>query len=180
MSFEERLLMELKTEIGRRGRRRRLLRGGLVASLGAVAAGVAVPLLIGTATPAYAITKNPDGTILVQVKEFRDADRLERDLKGAGVRADVRYLQLGTRCAGSTLHLDGTVAMARSGGVAIDPRRLRSGQTLILEVSENRRLLSAGGEKFRIMTFYSRVVDGPAPPCKLVKRSDPRIRQMPG
>lgn len=106
MNFEERLLMELKTEMNeraargpvRRPLRRRLLMGVAVAGL-AAAALVAVPMVTGTENSAYALTENPDGSITLKINEFRDPDQVERDLAGLGVKADVSYVQPGKRCA---------------------------------------------------------------------------------
>ncbi|MEU6429596.1 hypothetical protein ABZ860_27180 [Microbispora sp. NPDC046973] len=106
-TFEDRLLAELKAEIAarevrahtprRRSVRTRVLAGaGIVA---AAAAAVAVPLVAGQQTPAYALTKNPDGSINLKINEFRDPDQVERDLAKMGVHADITYLPLGKRCA---------------------------------------------------------------------------------
>ncbi|MGI5161324.1 hypothetical protein [Microbispora sp. CA-102843] len=107
-TFEDRLLAELKAEIAarevrahaprRRSVRTRFLAGaGIVAA--ATAAAVAVPLVVGQQTPAYALTQHADGSISLQINEFRDPDRVERDLARLGVRADISYLPLGKRCA---------------------------------------------------------------------------------
>ncbi|WP_432929632.1 hypothetical protein ACQPZZ_05760 [Microbispora sp. CA-135349] len=105
-TFEDRLLAELRTEIAarevrahaprRRSVRTRVLAGAAIA---AAAAAVAVPLVIGQQTPAYALTKNPDGSINLKINEFRDPDQVERDLAKMGVHADITYLPLGKRCA---------------------------------------------------------------------------------
>ncbi|MEV5411519.1 hypothetical protein AB0K60_22110 [Thermopolyspora sp. NPDC052614] len=131
MSFEERLLVELKAhlveragaeadtvagsgadaragsgggaEAGGASARRRRIGGRVVAGIGllgaAAVAAVAVPLLTGTQTSAYALTRNPDGTIRVQINELRDPDRLEADLRAQGVAADIAYLPEGKKCA---------------------------------------------------------------------------------
>ncbi|WP_329091297.1 hypothetical protein [Streptosporangium sp. NBC_01469] len=106
MNFEERLLMELKTEIGERAARgpvrsrprRRLLVGVAVAGI-AAAALVAVPLVTGSENPAYALTQGDDGSITLKIKEFRDPDQVEQDLADLGVAADISYLKPGTWCA---------------------------------------------------------------------------------
>ncbi|WP_405088523.1 hypothetical protein [Microbispora sp. NBC_01389] len=107
-TFEDRLLAELKAEIVAREARtrapgvRRIPRLRLLAGAGiavAAATAVAVPLVIGQQTPAYALTRHPDGSISLQINEFRDPDQVERDLAKMGVRTDVTYLPLGKRCA---------------------------------------------------------------------------------
>ncbi|WP_043633085.1 hypothetical protein [Nonomuraea candida] len=75
---------------------RRLAVGAVVAA--AVAAGVAVPSLLGSAQPAYALAKNQDGSINLKIYEFRDPERIEKELAAWGVTADITYLPLGKRC----------------------------------------------------------------------------------
>jgi hypothetical protein len=79
---------------------RRLAIGGALLGV-AAAVGFAVPSLVGADTPAYALTKNPDGSINLQIHEFRDPDQVERDLAKLGVRADITYLPLGKQCGNS-------------------------------------------------------------------------------
>jgi len=106
MNFEERLLMELKTEINERAARgrvrrpplRRLLAGVAIAGL-AAAAVVGVPLVMGTENAAYALTENADGSITLKINEFRDTEQIERDLAKRGVKADISYIKPGKRCA---------------------------------------------------------------------------------
>lgn len=155
MRFEEQLLMDLKTEMTARNERsrrvgRRLLAGAAVAALAAGAA-VALPLLTGP-EPAYAVSQNANGTITVELKEFRDADQLERDLKDLGVTADVTYLKPYTKCQTDRGTLVGGeydtpeewresvhYKVARPGpkSFVIDPRQVRKGQTVALEFTEN-------------------------------------------
>ncbi|TYB57067.1 hypothetical protein FXF51_41875 [Nonomuraea sp. PA05] len=71
----------------------------LVAAAVAVAA-VAAPLVIGDADPAYAVVKNPDGTITVTLTELRDPEGLAAKLSTVGVTADVTFEPPGKRCAG--------------------------------------------------------------------------------
>ncbi|MEW9549639.1 hypothetical protein [Nonomuraea sp. NPDC050783] len=155
MRFEEQLLMDLKTEMTARNERsrrvgRRLLAGAAVAGLAAAAA-VAVPLLTGPG-PAYAVSENPNGTITVELKEFRDADKLEQDLKDLGVTADVAYLKPYTKCRDDRGALAGggydtpeewrasvhyKVARPAGKSFVITPRYVGEGQTLVLEFTEN-------------------------------------------
>ncbi len=108
-TFEDRLLAALKAEMAarpearpvaaaRRMTGRRILTGAAVLGVAATAA-VAVPMVIGAQTPAYALTKNADGSINLKINEFRDPDQVEKDLADMGVRADITYLPLGKRCA---------------------------------------------------------------------------------
>ncbi|MEO3889578.1 hypothetical protein [Nonomuraea sp. B5E05] len=183
MNFEEQLLMDLKTEIAARAdRRRRLTRTRSVlgvAGMAAVAA-VALPLLTGTGTPAYAVSTNTDGTISVQINEFRDADKLEGDLKEVGVRADVSYVPIGKQCEPGRGAVVGgepagieefrksvsyKAARVRTGGVDIDPRYVAQGQTLVMEFAENKE---GSGEPNITARFKAQVIAGPVKPCTLV------------
>ncbi|MFG3439122.1 hypothetical protein ACGF0J_17900 [Nonomuraea sp. NPDC047897] len=186
MSFEERLLMELKTEVATRGERRRrttvrrLFAGAAVAGLAAAAA-VAVPLLTGAERPAYAVSKSADGTVRVQIKEFRDADRLEGDLKRMGITADVSYTPPGKRCqSGRGRVLGGESAtpeewdkspsakavLMRKDGIHIDPAHVAQGQTVVMEFAENDDQVS---DKPQVLwQFAGKVIDGPVKPCVLV------------
>ncbi|NUW35349.1 hypothetical protein HTZ77_28520 [Nonomuraea sp. SMC257] len=186
MSFEERLLMELKAEVAARGveRRRRvtvrrLFAGAAVAGLAAAAA-VAVPLLTGTESPAYAVTKNTDGTIRVQIKEFRDADKLEADLARMGVTADVTYLKPGTWCKegrGKVLGSDnpddwdksisGKAIRHTKDGVDLDPKYLGKNRTAVLTYAEDPK--AASSKKPSVLwQFGGSVVEGPVEPCVVV------------
>ncbi|MBN6051253.1 hypothetical protein JYK22_04855, partial [Nonomuraea sp. RK-328] len=188
MSFEERLLMELKTEVAARGaeRRRRvtvrrLFAGTAVAGLAAAAA-VAVPLLTGTESPAYAVTKNTDGTVRVQIKEFRDADKLEADLVRMGVTADVTYLKPGTWCKagrGKVLasenpddwdkSISGKAIRQTKGGVDLNPKYLGKNRTAVLMYAEDPNPKSATGKPSVLWQFGGYVVEGPVTPCVVVK-----------
>jgi hypothetical protein len=114
--FEERLLDELRslvvaepssgparpvrrprTWVASRSRRRLVLVGGMAAVL-AVAAGAGVPFLSGGVTPAYAVSKNDDGTVTVEISSLGDAAGLEAKLREAGIRAVVQYLPAGKAC----------------------------------------------------------------------------------
>ncbi|WP_067182691.1 hypothetical protein [Microtetraspora niveoalba] len=105
-TFEDRLLAALKADMAARPARatapRRVTGRRLFAAAGvlgvAAAAAVAVPMAIGADTPAYALTKNADGSINLKIREFRDPDQVERDLAGMGVTADITYLPLGKWC----------------------------------------------------------------------------------
>ncbi|GAA2283601.1 hypothetical protein GCM10010149_30870 [Nonomuraea roseoviolacea subsp. roseoviolacea] len=189
MSFEERLLMELKAEVAARGaehRRRmtvrRLFAGAAVAGVAAAAA-VAVPLLTGTESPAYAVTKNTDGTIRVQIKEFRDADKLEADLARMGVTADVTYLKAGTWCKGDRGEIAGGDAKTPEewdksisgkairnvkGGVDIDPKYLGKNRTAVLMYAEDQKP-TASKKPSVLWQFGGYVVEGPVAPCVVVK-----------
>jgi hypothetical protein len=114
--FEERLLDELKSVVAHRKaeqstarparaplwRRRSVVS---VASAGALAIGAAIglPLLGGSltapsASAAFELTTNDDGTITVTIYRFDDADGLEAQLADHGVQADVTQVPNGEHC----------------------------------------------------------------------------------
>ncbi|KAB8190685.1 hypothetical protein FH608_034840 [Nonomuraea phyllanthi] len=191
MRFEEQLLMELKEEVGARAERRRratrrLFAGGAVAALAAAAA-VAVPLLTGSEPPAYAVSKAGDGTIRVEIKEFRDADQLERDLRQAGVSTDVTYLEYGTRCEDDRGRIVGgaesvathdafrdsaSAKAARPSGAGVDihPEFVGQGRTLVLDFSEN-PAWTPGAPTVR-WQYRARVIEGQVKPCVVVDDPD--------
>lgn len=179
MSYEEQLLMELKAEIAHRGQlRRRLTRrlyaGGAVAALAAAAA-FAVPLLTGTESPAYAVSKRADGTVGVEIREFKDADKLERDLKAAGVRADVTYLPSRKQCEKnrgmSTLPAEGAIHM-REGGLDIDPRLLDEDKTLVLEFAGSEEEVPGAKPPKTWWILTELMIPGEVGPCVVVDRPD--------
>ena len=111
MSFEDRLLHELRSMVvanqtseagrGRPARRftpRRLAVAGGTVLLAAVAAVAVVQLVGGGAQPAYAVSKNDDGTVTVEISSLSDAAGLEQKLRDAGVPAVVQYLPPGKAC----------------------------------------------------------------------------------
>ncbi|MEU7895456.1 hypothetical protein AB0B45_21695 [Nonomuraea sp. NPDC049152] len=188
MNFEEYLLMELKAEIvARRERRRRagrrLLAGAAVAGLAAAAA-IAVPLLTGSETRAYAVTRNADGTIRVEVNEFRDADKLEKDLEAMGVVAAIDYVKPGKKCQrdrgtpvdggkGKTFEewqksVSYKAAHPREAGVDIDPKYVAKGNTLVMEFTENEDQTSGPEKPRALWRFKAMVVTGAVKPCAAV------------
>lgn len=207
MNFEERLLMELKAEIGERAargpvrsrpRRRLLLAGAAVAGI-AAAALVAVPLVTGSESPAYALTQGDDGSITLKIREFRDPDQVEQDLADLGVEADVSYLKPGTWCAPGRfrglgepvftpeeLKSEDPAVLARMrkaldtspvervydkipGGVKIYAKEIKPGQRVVMQFAENADQTS-GPEKPRVLWQYSfQLTEDPVKPCTVVK-----------
>ncbi|GAA3032422.1 hypothetical protein [Streptosporangium longisporum] len=205
-TFEERLLAALRTEMATRAARGPApvpgrFSGHRLAWAGAglaVAAAVAVPLAIGSQTPAYALTRNADGSISLTIHEFRDPEQVERDLADLGVRADITYLPLGRRCGNvrasfvegddvgvSAERLESTdpavltearrrmknLASAKAirpeNGITIDPRHIRAGQTVMIEVQENP--VRPDRERPGVAwAFTGRLTEGPIAPCRVV------------
>jgi hypothetical protein len=71
---------------------------GAAAVFVAVAAVAVVQLVGGGAAPAYAVNKNDDGTVTVEISSLSDAAGLEQKLREAGIAAVVQYLPPGKAC----------------------------------------------------------------------------------
>jgi hypothetical protein len=172
--------------------RRRVLAGVAVTGI-AAAALVAVPLISGAPSAAYAVVKNSDGTVQVTVKEFRDPDGLAAKLKSAGIVADVTFTEADKQCArgrfvGADLAYDppSTKGMTeqqrkefdkpdnwRSRDVAapinkdtfvISPRFMRPEETLVLEFRPG----NYAGMDWALGTYLAKA-GSPVAPCRLVK-----------
>lgn len=117
--------------------RLRLL-GGVTA--GTAAAGTALVLLLGAATtsPAFAVTRNHDGTVMVSITRSSDIALVNRVLRALGVRARVTPgVPGGCRRVYTSAH-QGAPAMSHTITNAhwtIDPRGVPRGQTLVLAPS---------------------------------------------
>lgn len=109
-SFENRLLLELRALVAeapagtpavasssRRRQPRLAVLAGAVAVV-AVSAAAGIPLLSGGTTPAYAVSRNQDGSVTVEVASLKDAAGLEQKLREAGIPAVVQYLPPGKAC----------------------------------------------------------------------------------
>ena len=184
MSFEQRILMELKAEItARADRRRRNIRRlymGTAVAMAAATAAIVLPLLTGSERPAYAVTENSDGTINVKLNEFRDADKLEQDLLGMGLSADITYLEPGKACKGSRGVIVGGRSPAEPKGSTADPaarmtlkgfeiipKNVGQGQTLVMTASGSKSP-NSGPEAEMAWMFSAAVVDGEVKPCVIV------------
>ncbi|RVX46836.1 hypothetical protein EDD27_9744 [Nonomuraea polychroma] len=181
MRFEEHLLMDLKAEITARAERRhriarRLYAGGAVAALAAAAA-FAVPSLTGTESPAYAVSKNADGTVRVEINEFEDADQLEQDLAKQGVRADISYLPAGKDCKPPRGKTTGQVALGpdsnaaarmRDGGLDIDPRRIGEDQTLVMAFAGTSQETAETKKQKTLWSLTASLITGRVGPCVVV------------
>jgi hypothetical protein len=107
-NFEERLLHELRSVMKEqpvdRGQRRPLRRGPRLVLAGGLAAAVTAAAVAGVfffsaGTPAaYAVTRNADGSVTVEIDSLTDAAGLHAKLRAAGVNAVVEYLPAGKMC----------------------------------------------------------------------------------
>ncbi|WP_117214823.1 hypothetical protein [Allorhizocola rhizosphaerae] len=165
-TFEERLLTELKKVVAERepapARTRFAWRLALVpAAVVAVTAMVLVP----HDAPAYAVQRQPDDTIRVEITRLDDASGLKRSLERAGIPAVVDYLPPGKTCKKprfreATGGYPSTMEL-RSGPVAIftfHPNEFAGGKALVLQTS--------GGEG--VASLEASIADGPVAPCEPV------------
>jgi hypothetical protein len=118
--FEQRLLRELRQVVAEAprlspeperpaaarssfGRRLSLALAGGAAAAIAIAITGALSLGGGEPSKAWAVDRNPDGTVTVWIDSLSDAAGLQRKLNEAGVPALVQYLPPGKTCAGKAL-----------------------------------------------------------------------------
>jgi hypothetical protein len=155
-NFENRLLHELQTRIAERpapapapaARPARVLPRRVIL-VGGAGAAVAATVVLGTGgsgpRAAYAVEREADGSVTVEINSLRDADGLERKLNAAGVPAKVDYLPAGMTCRGGRFSTSqgaggrfGMQQSTRTGGsttFTVDPGQLRAGQTLVITSS---------------------------------------------
>lgn len=132
-NFEERLLVELRemvmanpVERGRRFAGRRVAFAGGAAVLAAAAA-VGVLFLSAGTQSAYAVTKNADGTVTVEIDSLTDSAGLQSKLRAAGVNAVVVYLPAGKMCKQPWFTPAGPGASGETHGSAVE--RTSDGET---------------------------------------------------
>jgi hypothetical protein len=203
--FEEKLLGQLRTVVEQRKaeqsglarartplwRRPRVVS---VASAGALAVGAAVglPLLGGesttpSATAAYTVTTNDDGTVTASVRRLEDAEGLERQLEVLGIPSEVDFSPAGMQCEQPRFtraqHVKGAVVYefadpdaAEDVGhevpftATVDPNRLGRNQTVVIEAGYwQAEPVDGGGVG---MWAEPAVADGPVKPCTLVPDDD--------
>ncbi|GAA4511360.1 MULTISPECIES: hypothetical protein [Nonomuraea] len=190
----QRLLKEfVMVEIRRSAERprRRLVRPALLApalALG-VAVAVGVPTLLGGGTPAYAVSKNADGTLTITINQAKDPKPLEATLRGMGVNAVVDYIPGGKRCSPqprSTSFLSRQEAQNPADGrpfhiwppntdepgFRIDPAAIKPGQTAVLEFSVSADDKTAG--------IWANISNGPVAACTLVDSDEAPLGPPPG
>jgi hypothetical protein len=187
--FEDRLLGELRMVVAERasdmqrpsGRPRgHLARGGRrVALAGAFAV---VVLLVGVtgllvhfgdgAPPAYAVTRNTDGSVTVEVRSLSDAAGLQRALRADGIPAVVRYTPPGKMCRPGWFQPAGKhVAVAVASSVLRTSqfarftigRRIPPGDTLVVTTHARSR---SGKSVFGALGIG--IAQGPVGACTLV------------
>lgn len=135
---------------------------------GAAIAGLTVT---GNSPPAYAVTKNPDGTVTVSIKDIKAIEPANEKLREFGVRAkavpmtsDCASLQSHQMYGGSDWDID---ADSSDGSITLGPR-LPNGYTVLLSVSDRPGRGTGLG--------FTGPVQDPAPACVLDPADDPDQR----
>lgn len=174
VSFRDKLLEELRAEAAtvpweprpaRRPARHLVAAAGLAA---AVTAAVAVVIPLMSDTPAFAVVKNPDGTVTVRINEFVRPKELEKRLGEEGVRAVIDYVPYGQTCReprGEIVPQPERMPLRRaekSMDFWIDPKDLGPDETLVVQMH------SANGDPAKGNGGGVGVIRGPVAPCELV------------
>ena len=179
--FQDRLWRELVQEHGarlaqttrpatnhRRRSRPKLLAGTTV---GLAGVGTAVALIVSAAgsSPAFAVTRNNDGTVTVWIRRVEGIAGANARLAALGVRARAVVVAAGCKPPGVEVKPGQPIAAPKVHGnwtgprqIAIarfDPKKIPSGRTLVLPA------VSAGKQ---VHIDQVRAVRGPAPPCLAV------------
>lgn len=82
-----------------RSRSTQIIRFGVLAGVGATAVVAALLVVPSGQQAAYAVDKNPDGTVTITFREMANPAAATRDLRAAGVRAQVVRLAVPGSCA---------------------------------------------------------------------------------
>ena len=151
-------LNQLSRPQARSRSRPRLLAG---TGLGLVTAGSTAAILVATAgtTPAFAVTKNHDGSVTVSISRVAGIPQANARLAALGLRA--RVVQVTAACGGPrgwarSIHPPPAVFRQIRAGAWFDPRRVPPGRVLVMPAW---RL----GRAIRIRP--GQVVDGRPPAC---------------
>jgi hypothetical protein len=164
------ILMALRKATPSPRRRGRLV--WIVAGAAAVAGlTIAGMTIFGNSPAAYAVTKNPNGSVTVSIKDIKAIEPANEKLRELGVRvkavpetADCASLQNHETYKGSDWDID---EASSDGSVTLGPR-LPEGYTVLLSVSDQPGRATG-------LSFTAPVKD-PAPSCVLDPAHDPSMR----
>ena len=150
--------------------RRTLLAGG--GTLALAAAAVIATLVGGSATPAYAVTKNPDGTITLAVYQKSGIAGINARLRQLGdSRVIVVPVEPGCPSPGSLPkpavsgrgHLITTgISVSPNGGITVKAQGIPAGDILVIGVRTSGRTSTSGG--FLTSPPAPSCISLPAPP----------------
>jgi hypothetical protein len=187
-AFEEHLLAELKNVVAthtvegavpgagratRRPRRRLVLAAAAVMTAAAVTA-VIDPTMLGlSSSPAYAVQRDPDGSIRISVYDYRDPKGLQQRIEAFGVKAAVDYLPAGMTCQEPRADyvpadqmpremVDWAPLDSKDRYFKVHPQYIRPNQTFVYTVQVSYH----HGD--RTQRFAIRLANGPVAPCKPV------------
>jgi hypothetical protein len=173
ISCEDRLLDELKLVVAaapaRAAAPRRRRWPAAVAAAAALVVGGAV--IVELNQPAFAVSRDPDGSVRVSIFDYRDPDGLRGRLAAFGIRAQVDFLPFDRTCrepradyvpaAEMPLALVQWPEPGRNESFfRIHPEYIGPGQTFVYTVRVNRR---AHDQRAAI-----RLANGPVAPCEPV------------
>ncbi|GLX00301.1 hypothetical protein [Microtetraspora sp. NBRC 16547] len=161
---------------------RRLVLG--LAAAAVVATGIVVdPSLLRnghSVSAAYAVTKDSDGIVYIQVRDFRDAAGLRKRLRELGVPAIVDHVPQGQMCRGpratpmedipSGLYsVPENIPGERNGWqMRIDTKLFEPGQTFVWTITD----LPGGGSSTSTI-----LMKDPVAPCVLVPDDTPKMKE---
>lgn len=154
----------------------------LASALAAAAALVmAVPVLLGGGTPAYAVAENTDGSITIRIREFKDPKELQADLRDLGVNVIVDFVPNGKACKGPRVK---DVAPRKASGLLtfvpndeqpaddvayrLDPSVLRPGEAALIEFYDTDETPAARGG-----ATNGWITSKPISPCTLIDSAQP-------
>jgi hypothetical protein len=128
-------------------------------------------------TPAYAVTRNADGTITVEVRRWEDAKKLQADLRAMGVSIVVDFVPGGKRCRPprmtdlapgerrrTLLTFVENHRVSEGFVTRLDPSTIEPGQTAVIEYYHP----EDAGRAFNGSIGY-----GPVAPCVLEDSAEP-------
>lgn len=133
--------------VRRTGRRRAWTLAGAAAVSLAVAAAIVIPITGDHGVePAYAVTKQQNGDVRVDIEALNDAADFQRQMLRAGVPTEVETVPAGMHCADHGLGYMGLKFELRRTGrhtaklvsFLVDPDWIKQGQTLVLETHGTR------------------------------------------
>jgi hypothetical protein len=166
-----------RPEAWRRWRRPTVLVSGLV-TVSALVLGLTT--VIG-GTPAYAVTKNANGTINIKIREWADSGKLQSDLRSMGANIVVDYVPPGKACRQpriadpapreqyrhTLLTFVETVDASEGFVTRLDPSVIRAGQTALIEYAEFEPGSVVGA------AFNGWIANGSVSPCVLIDSPQP-------
>jgi hypothetical protein len=128
---------------------------------GAVTAGV---VGFGGTTPAYAVTRNADGTVTLAISSPAGVPGANAKLRVLGSHVVVvparpgcpAITSLGRPASGQATRTAGSAALSKDGSITVDVRGIPAGDTAVVAATT----LPGGG-----MTLAEQLVRGPAPAC---------------